>query len=274
MPNTETLPVPAEVPAASDAAGLAAESAAAARVSVVIPTLDEVKRIGWLLETFTPDLRTRFGLEVIVSDGGSTDGTLEIAHRLADRVVVHPGPERQNISEGRNAGAAVASGDVLLFFNADVRFPDDAEAFLADLIDAAEDGAATCRVGVHPDDARLADRLVLGACNVLFCGMNLVGGGMGRGECHAVRRDVFEAVGGYNEMYAAGEDFDLYHRIAQRARRRGEGRIRFLWHWVLFEDPRRYRQIGYARTMWAWLRNSLYVTFFGRSYSKEWDPIR
>jgi glycosyltransferase involved in cell wall biosynthesis len=271
MSHTETLSVPAEVPADSHADG---SPAVAARVSVVIPTLNEVKRLGALLETFTPELRRHFGLEVIVSDGGSTDGTLEVADRLADRVVVHAGPERQNIAEGRNAGAAAARGRILLFFNADVRFPDDAESFLADLIAAAEHGAATCRVGVHPDDARWADRLVLGTCNVLFCGLNLVGGGMGRGECHAVRRDVFEAVGGYNEAYAAGEDFDLYHRIAQRARRRGEGRIRFLWHWTLFEDPRRYRQVGYARTMWDWLRNSFYVTFLGRSYSEAWEPIR
>ena len=127
---------------------------------------------------------------------------------------------------------------------------------------------------MHPEDATWADRLVLGVCNVLFCGMNLVGGGMGRGECHAVRRDVFAAVGGYNEAYAAGEDFDLYHRIARRARRRGDGRIRFLWRWVLFEDPRRYRQAGYARTMWDWLRNSFCVAFLGRSYSDTWEPVR
>jgi glycosyltransferase involved in cell wall biosynthesis len=271
MPHTETLPATAEVPAGARSAFASAD---AARVSVIIPTLDEVKRLGPLLETFTPALRRHLGLEVIVSDGGSTDGTLDVARRLADRVVVHAGPEAQNIAAGRNAGAAAARGDTLLFFNADVTFPDDAGGFLADLIAAAEGGAATCRVGVHPDEATIADRLVLGTCNVLFCGMNLVGGGMGRGECHAVRRDVFAAVGGYNEAYAAGEDFDLYHRIAQRARRRGERRIRFLWQWVLFEDPRRYRKVGYARTMWDWFRNSLYVAFLGRSYSDAWEPVR
>jgi glycosyltransferase involved in cell wall biosynthesis len=273
MPHTETLPATAEVPSGGRTA-LASVADEAARVSVIIPTLDEVKRIGSLLETFTPALRQRFELEVVVSDGGSTDGTLDIARRLADRVVVHPGPEPQNIAAGRNAGAAAARGNTLLFFNADVRFPEDPEGFLADLIAAAEHGAATCRVGVHPDEATFADRLVLGTCNVLFFGLNLVGGGMGRGECHAVRRDVFAAVGGYNEAYAAGEDFDLYHRIAQRARERGEGRIRFLWRWTLFEDPRRYRKVGYARTMWDWFRNSFCVAFLGRSYSDSWEPVR
>ncbi len=245
-----------------------------ARVSVVIPTLNEEKRLGDLLETFTPARRARFGLDVVVSDGGSTDQTLAIAEALADHMVVHTAPERQTIAAGRNAGADAATGRILLFFNADIRFPDDVDGFLADVIAAAEVGAATCRVGVHPSEATLSDRLVLGTCNVLFFGLNLVGGGMGRGECHAVRRDVFEAVGGYNEAYAAGEDFDLFHRIAQARRRGGPGRIRFLWHWMLYEDPRRYRKAGYVRTMWAWLRNSFSVAFLKRSHSDEWEPVR
>ncbi len=273
MPHGETHPLIAEVPP-----GDGSPAAPPPRVSVVIPTLNEIGLIGPLLETFTSARRRRFGLEVVVTDGGSTDGTLAVAERLADRVVVHRGPGRQTIAAGRNAGAAAAEGRLLLFFNADVRFPDDPDAFLADLIAAAEGGAATCRVGVHPAEATLADRLVLGTCNALFCGLNLVGGGMGRGECHAVRRDVFETVGGYNEAFAAGEDFDLFRRIA-RARRRGappglRPRIRFLWRWVLYEDPRRYRQVGYARTMWRWLCNSASVTFLGRSHSQTWERVR
>lgn len=261
QPISET-PLAAEVPTG------------AARVSVVIPTLNEEKRLGALLATFTPERRRRFGLEVVVSDGGSGDGTIEIAERLADRVVVHAGPERQTISAGRNAGAAAATGGVLLFFNADVGFPDDVDAFLADLIDAATFGAATCRVGVHPSEATVADRVILGVCDVVFCGLNLVGGGMGRGECHAVRRDVFEAVGGYNEAYVAGEDFDLFNRIAQAGRRGLDARIRFLWGWTLYEDPRRYRQVGYARTLWEWFCNSASITLRRRSYSEEWAPVR
>ncbi len=265
MPHGETY-LRAEVPPVGDSAS--------PRVSVVIPTLDEISLIGPLLESFTPERRARFGLEVVVTDGGSTDGTVAVAERLADRVVVHSGPGRQTIAAGRNAGAAAAQGRLLLFFNADVRFPDATDAFLADLIGAAEGGAATCRVGVHPDEATLPDRLVLGTCNVLFCGLNLAGGGMGRGECHAVRRDVFEALGGYNEALAAGEDFDLFRRIAQHRRRGGAARIRFLWRWTLYEDPRRYRQAGYLRTMWTWLCNSAAVTFLGRSHSATWERVR
>jgi glycosyltransferase involved in cell wall biosynthesis len=239
-----------------------------------VPTLDEERT---LLAVLGP-LRAAagpLGLELIVSDGGSADGTLALALGFADRVVVHREAGRQTIAAGRNAGARLAAADVLLFFNADVRFPDDVAGLLAEMIAAAEEaGAATCRVAVHPDEARLADRLVLGTCNALFRGWNALGMGMGRGECHAVRRDVFEREGGYDEALVAGEDFDLYRRIARRARREGGGRIRFLWHRVVYEDPRRYRRRGYARTMLYWLLNSVSVTLLGRSFSQTWDPVR
>ena len=257
-PGSETAPVP-DPP----------------RASVVVPALNEAKTLPGVLGPLRA-AAMGLGLELIVSDGGSTDGTLPLALGLADRVVVHRGPERQTIGAGRNAGARLAAADVLLFFNADVGFPEDLEAFLVEMIAAAEEtGAATCRVAVHPERARLDDRLVLGLCNALFRGWNALGLGMGRGECHAVRRDVFEREGGYDESLVAGEDFDLYRRIANRSRREGRPHpIRFLWHRVVYEDPRRYRTCGYPRTMLGWLLNSLSVTLRGRSFSRSWDAVR
>jgi glycosyltransferase involved in cell wall biosynthesis len=245
------------------------------RASVIIPTLNEVKVLPALMGALGPDIRSRHALEIIVSDGGSTDGTIELAREFADIVVEYEGEGRQTIAAGRNAGAAAAAGDVLMFVNADVTFPDDVSAFLADMLAAAESaGAATCRVAVHPEQATLQDRAVFGTCNAAYYLWNRLRLGMGRGECQAVRRDVFHAVGGYNDALVAGEDFDLYRRIATRGRHTGAARIEFLWKWTLWEDPRRYRQHGYIRTLATWLRNSVYVTFLGRAHSKIWAPVR
>ena len=239
-----------------------------------MPTLDEEKTLGDVLRPLR-EAADALGLELIVSDGGSTDGTLAIALGLADRVVTHEGAERQTIAAGRNAGAQearCASGDVLLFFNADVDLPEDLEAFVDDLARAARQrGAATCRVLVDPAEARVSERLVLGFCNGLYWainGLRIVG--MGRGEVHAVRRDVFDAVGGYREHLAAGEDFDLFKRILREP---GAG-VAFLWRHVVHESPRRYRQRGLCRTMGAWALNAAWVACSDRSRSKEWEAIR
>lgn len=247
---------------------------APAGISVVVPTLNEEKTLEQVLKPLRA-IADDFGMELIVSDGGSTDATLSIALELADRVATHDAEERQTISAGRNAGARLASGEVLLFFNADVEFPKDLKGYLSAMIEAALDvGAATCRVAVHPNRAVLADRFVLGICNFLFCSWNWLGFGMGRGECHVVRADVFHDVGGYDESLVAGEDFDLYRRIANRARRNRKRGIRFLWKHVIYEDPRRYRQRGYFRTMLDWLLNSISVSFLGKSHSRTWDAVR
>jgi rSAM/selenodomain-associated transferase 2 len=91
------------------------------RLSVVVPVLDEAARIRDALRALAP-LRAR-GHEVIVVDGGSSDGTAEVAAGLCDRVV--------NASRGRalqmNAGARAATGDMLLFLHADTRLPAAAE---------------------------------------------------------------------------------------------------------------------------------------------------
>jgi rSAM/selenodomain-associated transferase 2 len=91
------------------------------RLSVVVPVLDEAARIRDALRALAP-LRAR-GHEVIVVDGGSSDGTAEVAAGLCDRVV--------NASRGRalqmNAGARAATGDMLLFLHADTRLPAGAE---------------------------------------------------------------------------------------------------------------------------------------------------
>lgn len=240
--------------------------------TVVVPTLNEEKT----LETLLRPLREQaddLGLELIVSDGGSTDGTLAIALALADRVVVHEESERQTIAAGRNAGAAEAeTDDVLLFFNADVTLPEDLGAFVSDLTDAASvSGAATCRVLVHPEQARFGERIILGAANGLYWLTNRLRiVGMGRGEVHAVRRDVFESVGGYRAHLAAGEDFDLFKRLL----RQPGISVAFLWQWVVHEDPRRYRQRGLMRTMLAWSLNAAWVALGDRSRSTDWEAVR
>jgi predicted glycosyltransferase involved in capsule biosynthesis len=91
---------------------------------------------------------------------------------------------------------------------------------------------------------------------------------MGRGECQVVRKNVFFEVGGYNELLAAGEDFDLFRRIRQK------GKILYSTDICVFESPRRYRKIGYNGVSWSWLMNGISVLIKNKSISKEWEQVR
>ena len=90
-------------------------------LSIIMPVLNEAACIGTTLRALSP-LRTR-GAEVIVVDGGSRDGTAELARSLADRVLVAP----RGRAKQMNAGAAAAKGDAFLFLHADTRLPDNAD---------------------------------------------------------------------------------------------------------------------------------------------------
>jgi GT2 family glycosyltransferase len=181
---------------------------------------------------------------------------------------------KQTISEGRNRGAEAASGNCLVFINGDT-IPENTDSFFefisrwcrgnADCSDAV---ALACPVTVTPEEKLLKDSIFYTCHNFYVRLLNSIGLGMGRGECQIIKSSAFKAVGGYNEKLAAGEDFDLYRRIGRH------GKIRFAKGIRVFESPRRFRKYGYLKIIFSWTINSLYVMFFGRSMSDEWEAVR
>lgn len=240
------------------------------QISIIIPTLLEEKTLVRTLEQFSPALHKQFGLEIIVSDGGSTDATLAIAREGSDMVIEHVGPSPQNISVGRNRGAAASHGEILVFLNADVMI-EEPEKFLSTMLRVMGDGhiaAATCNVNIYPEEERLSDWLFHNFINGYFWLLNVLGKGIGRGECHVVRKKAFEDVGGYDEAIAAGEDVELFRRLGKG------GTIIFVRTLTVFESPRRFRKHGYLWITLLWILNDLGVVFIRRSIVDHWEPVR
>jgi rSAM/selenodomain-associated transferase 2 len=119
-----------------------------ARVSVVVPTLNEAAGIQACLAALAP-LRER-GHEVIVADGGSTDGSARLAAPLADRVLEAP----RGRAAQMNAGAGVAKGDALLFLHADTFLPPQADRFVLEAL--ATHAWGRFDVTIDSEDPRLA----------------------------------------------------------------------------------------------------------------------
>lgn len=244
------------------------------KMSLVVPVYHEEKIIEDNLKFYTKELREKYGFEIIVSDGGSTDKTVELAKKYADKVVVHREDRRQTIAEGRNKGAEAASTDTLVFINGD-SIPVDAEQFFSKIEEwrlrkgkYAKADALAISVTGFPDEILFKDKVFYTLHNAYVDLLNKVGMGMGRGECQVVRKATFEQANGYNSDIVAGEDFDLYRRIAKNAK------IKFAHDIRVYESPRRFRKYGYLRTIFYWTLNSITVMLFNKSVSKEWEAVR
>ncbi len=189
-------------------------------ISIIIPALNEEKLLEGMLKQFTPELIQRYNLELIVSDGGSTDRSLEIARTYAHKVVENIERVKQTISLGRNEGAKHATGKILVFLNADTLIK-DVDYFFRRIhgeIHAEGLAALTCSVEVYPHEQKPIDKYYHGFYNWFFYMMNQVGMAMGRGECHIMKREVFEQVNGYAAKIAAGEDYDMFRRLEKIGR--------------------------------------------------------
>lgn len=114
-------------------------------LSIIVPVLDEAGGILDALAALAP-LRAR-GAEVVVVDGGSQDGTVELARDRCDRVVA----AARGRAAQMNAGAAAARGDILLFLHADTRLPADADRHVREALSRRAWGRFDVAIaGGHP----------------------------------------------------------------------------------------------------------------------------
>jgi len=241
------------------------------KYSIIIPTLNEEKLLANLLEQFKNNsILSKYDAEIIISDGGSTDNTLQIAKKFTNNILLKNTDEKQNIAGGRNVGAKIANGKFLIFLCADVIFEDIIKFFdflEKKFVDSSYLGM-TCNVKIFPEEERTSDKIFHLFLNNYFYSLNILGLGMGRGECQVISKEIFEQFNGYNEELAAGEDFDLFRRL------RKKGKILHARNILVYESPRRYRKYGYLSVFKDWFINSFYVVIKNKSVSTEWEQIR
>lgn len=195
------------------------------RISVVIPTLAERETVARAIVSARRALGT---CEIVVADGGSADGTREAAAAAGARVVDGPGTR----ADAMNAGAAAATGDVLVFLHADTTLPEGAGEAIRGALADADAGAFSVRFDDRPALARAAARLYRPFHRGVYGDQAIF-----------VGRAAFERVGGYRPLPIM-EDYDLVERL------RAGGRVRVLPDAVT-TSARRQRAHGEVRTFLA-----------------------
>ncbi|WP_372679879.1 TIGR04283 family arsenosugar biosynthesis glycosyltransferase [Desulfosarcina sp.] len=194
-------------------------------LSVIIPTLDEARQLPrTLAAAASPDV------EVIVSDGGSTDHTVQIASSLGARIV----SGRRGRAGQQNRGAAAARGEVLLFLHADTRLPRNYVDHVFDIMMDRRTrlGAFRFATDLHYPSMRW----IAFFTNLRAGWLKLPYGDQGL----FLRQRDFAAVGGFPEVPIA-EDLYLVRRMARH------GRIAIAPA-AAVTSGRRWRRLGPMRT--------------------------
>ena len=239
-------------------------------ISFVIPTKNEELFVGRLFES----LQKYHGLyEIIVSDGGSTDGTLDIVRKYTDKVVVWNGDVRQTIAAGRNAGAHIATGRYLVFFDADVYIP-DIDALMAGVEVFFQENQNVVAISgsllVMPECATFFDGVISFILNTYFSFINNVFGVvMVYGEFQITKREAFEKVTGFDEKIVASEDYDLFRRLNNKV-----GKVKFVKKLKVYHTGRRIHKTGWSKLLFRWFSNWLSVILVNRAKDGEWEEIR
>ena len=218
-------------------------------ISVIIPVLNEASNIGLALERV---MSLPGDKEVIVVDGGSSDGTVEIARKYA-RVISSP---RGRASQ-MNAGVAAAGGDVFLFLHADTILPPNATSAIEHSL--SNSSVVGGRFRVRLDNPSWRYRMVGWSINARD---RFIRGFTGD-QAIFVRREVFNGIGGYHPL-ALMEDLEFGRRLCRH------GKVARLSLYVT-TSARRWENGGVLRTVFLmWTLRLLYFMRCPPSLLQRW----
>ena len=231
-------------------------------LSAVIPTLNEEAWLPAAVASVREGAQGGGATEIVVADCGSADGTVEVARRLACRLVVDPGLDSRGAAA--DAGAGAAHGDVLLFLDADCRLPDGWDLAVAAALTDPQVVGGGFELRLDGPERRL--RLVEAVNRRRYRRSRLFYGD----QALFVRAEAFRAVGGFR-----GARILESAKLCRRLKRRGRLTLLPL---PVAASPRRFLAGGILRVFAAdvllWLAGLLRLPIDRLAGALYWRPNR
>ncbi len=225
-----------------------------AKVSIIIPAHNEEKLLPRCLKSILAAKLPK-DYEIIVVNNASVDRTEEVAKSFSGVKVINESAKGAN--KARQAGFRAATGDILVYFDADTIIPEDwfQNALIAFKNDKKLIGVSgPYYYGKIPKIASLLvwfyDHLIIPSFEWIWQYIFRQGGVMLIGGNFAVKREALEKIGGFDttiDFY--GDDIDLTRRLAKI------GKISFINKLSVYSSPRRFEKEGAVRTSLKYIIN-------------------
>lgn len=228
------------------------------KISIVIPAFNEERLLAESLDCInksrTAFQHADFESELIVCDNNSTDRTAEIARASEATVVFEP---VNQIGRARNTGAAAASGEWLLFIDADTYPSVELFAEVAEQIRAGKVLAGGCVIRLQGNHRAAA--FVTGMWNWVSRKRRLLAGSF-----IFVEAAAFKKIGGFSTEFFAGEELDLAKRLHKLARETGREIVILHRNPILTSDRK-----ARLYSLWEHLRFMLRAGFRPKAVMKD-----
>ncbi len=232
------------------------------KVSFIITTKNEEAYIKSTLLSILYQ-SAKVDKEIILVDACSTDKTVEIAKPLVDKLVI----EKSNIPQGKNIGAKISSGDILVFLNADVILEKNWLEKVLDYFNSKKAGAVHGLI--KPRENSLKAMVFVSLWNLLIFLSSKLRKVHTSGESTlAVRREFFFKVGGFREDLAVFEDIDIGLRLSKLTP------IFLAKDCFSIASVRRFEKDGYLKWLSIWLSIAIFYFIRKRSLLKEYPLVR
>ncbi|HLX69580.1 MAG TPA: glycosyltransferase, partial [Verrucomicrobiae bacterium] len=195
--------------------------------------------------------------EILVVANGCRDRTAEVAQGRCHRLVTL---SQKNLGVARNLGARMATGDLLVFLDADTILEPGALRIIAEQFTERNAGGT---LKGQPDSDRFAYRLIYWLKNSIH---RFVVHNGSSGVILCWKKD-FTRVGGFDEQLELRENSDLIRRLKRF------GSYKFINATTATTSMRRYERRGVWRIVWLWIK-LWFFSFFGDLRNRTYEPVR